>query len=69
MNEMNYKVTIFTVNGVIIRKFYTERVATETIMEFKRLFEDFKLGTLSEKIGDKWHKKWTLSNNLKKYKK
>lgn len=53
--EQNYRITIFTTEGVIERNFYKKEIAISTIIEFKERFDDFKIGVLSEKIKGKWN--------------
>lgn len=53
--EQNYKIIIFTTEGVIERVFYKKETAIEAIAEFKRRFNDFMTGVVSEKIKGKWN--------------
>lgn len=53
--KKNYRITIFTTEGVIEGKFYNKEIAINTIIESKRRFEEFKIGILSERIKGKWN--------------
>lgn len=53
--KKNYRITIFTTEGVIEAKFYKKEIAISTVLEFKKRFEDFKTGILSERIKGKWN--------------
>lgn len=53
--EKTYRITIFTTEGVIEREFYNRKIAIEAIEEFKKLFDDFRMGVLSKKIEEKWY--------------
>ena len=53
--KQNYRITIFTTDGVIKRNFYRKEIAIRTIMEFKERFDDFKIGILSERIEGEWN--------------
>lgn len=53
--KRNYKITIFTTEKVIKRKFYTKKVAISTILEYKERFDDFQIGILSEKNNREWN--------------
>ena len=52
--EQNYRIRIFTTNGVIERKFYKEKIAISAIEEFKKRFNDFMIGILSKKVNGEW---------------
>lgn len=64
--KKNCKITIFTTEEVIERKFYTTKVAISTILEYKKNFDDFKIGILSEKINGEWHCIYIMENNSNK---
>lgn len=53
--KQNYKIIIFTTEGVIERKFYRREIAIRTITEFKERFDDFKIGFLLEKVEGDWN--------------
>lgn len=52
--EQNYRITIFTTEGVIEGDFNKKELAIKTIMKFKESLKDFVIGILSEKIKGKW---------------
>lgn len=58
--KQNYRIMIFTTDGVIERKFYRKDIAISTIKEYKERFDDFKIGFLSEKIEGEWNTIWSL---------
>lgn len=53
--KQNYKIIIFTTEGVLERKFYRREIAISTIIEFKERFNDFRIGFLREKIKGEWN--------------
>lgn len=53
--EKKYRITIFTTKEVIERDFYKKEIALSAIIEYKKRFDDFNAGILSEKIKGKWN--------------
>ena len=53
--KQNYRIIIFTTEGVIDRKFYRKEITIRTIIEFKERFDDFKIGLLQKKIEGEWN--------------
>lgn len=64
--EQNYRITIFTTEGVIERDFDKREAAIESITEFKRHFNKLKIAILSEKVKGKWNTVCSIINNSKK---
>lgn len=54
--EQNYKITIFTTEEMIERRYlHKKEIAIRTILAYRDSFEDFKIGVMSEKIRGKWY--------------
>lgn len=53
--EQNYRITIFTTEGVIQRKFYDKKTAISEILAYRDKFEEFKVGVLCKKNEEKWN--------------
>lgn len=53
--KQNYRIIIFTTEGVIDRMFYRKEIAIRTIIEFKERFNDFKIGLLQKKVEGEWN--------------
>ena len=64
--EQNYRITIFTAEGVIEGNFYKKEIAISTIVEFKKRYDDFIIGIVSEKIYGKWNTICSISNGRNK---
>ena len=60
--EQNYRITIFTPNGVIVRNFYKREIAISTIEDFKKRFNDFLIGILSRKVNGEWYPVYSINN-------
>lgn len=60
--EKNYRITIFATNGVIERNFYKREIAISTIKDFKKRFNNFMIGILSEKINGEWNPVYSINN-------
>ena len=58
--EWNYKITVFTTEGVIKKYFYKKKIALGTIIDLKKRFDGFLIGVLSEKIDGKWNPKCSI---------
>lgn len=52
--ERKYRITIFVGKEVVEREFYRREITLSAILEFKKQFDDFYAGILSEKIKGKW---------------
>lgn len=61
--KQNYRIRIFTKNGVIERKFYKREIAISAIEEFKKRFDDFMIGILSKKVNGEWNPVYKIDNN------
>ena len=64
--KQNYRIRIFTTEGVIERKFYKRYIAISTIKEFKKRFNGFMIGILSKKINGEWIPIYSINNNCLK---
>lgn len=61
--ERNYRIRIFTTNGVIEREFYKREIAISAIEEFKKRFNDFMIGILSKKVNGEWEPVRSIKKN------
>lgn len=64
--KRNYRIRIFTTEGVIERKFYKGNIAISTIKEFKEKYNNFMIGILSKKVNGEWIPVYSINNNCQK---
>lgn len=60
--KLNYRITIFTTEKVIERDFSKKEIAISTIMDFRKNYDDFRVGTLSKRIKGKWNTIFSISD-------
>lgn len=63
LKQKNYRITVITKSDIIVKEFYNDNEAMDTITKMKELFPNSFIGGALEKKDKRWNVIWTLGNN------
>lgn len=63
--RQNYRITIIMKEGVIVKRFYRQGIALETVATMRKLYPDRYIGGAIEERRRKWKVIWTLGPVIK----